>query len=82
MVLESVLPLQRQRVDFSVKMLFILVLWSPAVSEVLMRPGRHSGEPSTVTTLLLVSSLPAHLVLGLQSVCLEGKQERVMTWAQ
>ena len=44
-----------------------------------MRPGRHSGEPSTVTTLLLVSSLPAHLVLGLQSVCLEGKQERVMT---
>ena len=55
-------------VDFSVKMLFILVLWSPAVSEVLMRPGRHSGEPSTITALL-VSSLPAQLALGPQSVC-------------
>ena len=55
-------------VDFSVKMLFILVLWSPAVSEVLMRPGRHSGEPSNITALL-VSSLPAQLALGPQSVC-------------
>lgn len=53
----------------SLKILFILVLWSPAVTEVLMKLERHSGKPSTISTLLLVCSLPALLVLGVWTVC-------------
>lgn len=55
----------------SVKMLFIFVLWSPAVSEVLMRPWKHSGEPSVTTLLLgeLTPSTPGPWAV----VCLPGR---------